>query len=74
MMPGVSFCLAGVCLLPSFEKICHGRHVLILPRCFLSAAAQQPIYHLLLVLIRGINFNGLGSLAASSVDAPEPVH
>ena len=29
--PGGSFCLAGGCLLPSFEKILHGRHVLTRP-------------------------------------------
>ena len=53
MMPGASFYLAGF-LFPSFEKIFHGRHILILPRCFLLAA-QQLIYHLLPILIRNIN-------------------
>ena len=69
MMPGVSFCLAGGFLFPSFEKIFHGRHVLILPRCFLLAA-QHPIYHLLPVLIRNINFNRLGSLVLLPLTLP----
>ena len=68
-MHGVSFCLAGGFLFPSFEKIFHGRHVLILPGCFLPAA-QQPINHLLPVLIRNINFNGLGSLALLQLTLP----